>query len=42
MWLKELLETAQEGHKFILLDHIYESTGAWFGAFANWKENDDL
>ena len=42
MWLKDLFDSAKEDHKFIVIDHIYESTGAWFGAYANWKENEDL
>ena len=39
-WLRKQLEEAGEGHKFILLSHIYETASYYQIAYDNWKQSD--
>ena len=41
VWLRKQMAESDEDHKFIIVEHIYETASYWFGAWDNWKEDKD-
>ena len=39
-WLQSQLSGASEGHKFIIMSHIYETTSFYMGEMDNWDEDE--